>query len=161
MVALAGGGTLCVLGVREAVLLRDADLETARNRARQLGAARIGAGLALMARPRLLPGALRWDDGQLGASWLPRLVAVRELCLGIGTLASSRRDADPWPWLMTVAAVDGCEGVLLVGAMRRRVVDPAGAFGYVAADFGSAAAAVLRVTRTCTRGPAREPAGSR
>lgn len=105
--ALAGGG-LFVLGVREAILLRDADDATARARARQLGLTRAGAGLALLIRPRLLTGALRFEDSD-AARWLPRLLAVRELALGVGATAASSDKADPWPWLMTIAAVDGVE----------------------------------------------------
>ena len=116
-VAAAAGGSLLVMGLREAARLRDADIETARSRARQLGAARIGAGLVLLARPRFLAGALGWDDGGRGSAWLPRLVAVRELCLGVGAVASSRADADPWPWLMTIATVDGAEGAVLLAAL--------------------------------------------
>ena len=64
--------------------------------------ARISAGLVLLVRPRLLGGALGWNDGDRESTWLPRLVAVRELGLGIGAVSSWHRDADPWPWLMTM-----------------------------------------------------------
>lgn len=72
--------------------------------------ARIGAGLVVLSKPGLLAGALDWNDGGNGSVWLPRLVAVRELCLGVGAVNSSRGNADPWPWLMTIATVDGAEG---------------------------------------------------
>lgn len=147
-VAIAGGGTMFVLGVREAMVLRDADVATTRGRARALGITRIGAGLLLTVKPRLLTGALGWDDESSGATWLPRLVAVREMCLGAGAMdAASRRDADPWPWLMVISTVDGLEGLLLLAALARRAVDPAGGSGYAAADLGSASAVVLRAAR--------------
>jgi hypothetical protein len=108
--------------------LRDTDLATARSRARQLGTVRVGAGLALLARPRLLSGALGLSGREPASSWLPRLVAIREVALGTGALAASRPTADPWPWLMTIAAVDGAEAaVLALGSSGRRwtsLVDP-------------------------------------
>jgi len=55
--ALAGGG-LSAFGIREGLLLRDADLPTARRRAGQLGPTRIAAGVAILIRPQLLAGAL-------------------------------------------------------------------------------------------------------
>jgi hypothetical protein len=149
---------LFALGVREAIALRDADLAAARTRIRQLGIVRISAGLILMAKPGLLAGALGWDDGDRGATtWLPRLVALRELCLGVGAMNSSRRDADPWPWLMTIATVDGVEGLVLMAALIRRDVDPAGGCGYAAADFGSATAVVLRAAQVASRSPGPKP----
>jgi hypothetical protein len=90
LVAAAGGGSLLALGIREAVILSAADSETARARARQLGPTRIAAGVTLLARPRLLTGALGLDGGNESARWLPRLIAVREIALGVGTLAASR-----------------------------------------------------------------------
>jgi hypothetical protein len=146
VVATLAGGTLFALGIREGFILRDADVGRARNRARQLGPTRIAAGVALLLRPQLLAGALGLSTGQ-AAHWLPRLLAVREIALGIGAVASSRGDADPWPWLMTIAAVDGAEAAVLAAALRQRAVDPAGGWAFTAADLGSASAVVLRVAR--------------
>ena len=146
-VAAAAGGSLFVLGVREAALLRDADLDTACRRPRQLGAARISAGLVLLGRPSLLGGALGRDEGGRGSEWLPRLVAVRELCLGVGAVASSRADADPWPWLMTIATVDGAQGAVLLTALHGRAVDPDEGWAYAVADWAALTAVVTRVVR--------------
>lgn len=144
LAATGAGGTLLALGVREAVRLRDADLDTARSRARQLGAMRIGAGLLLVLRPQLLAGSLGLAGGGPASSWLPRLVAVREVALGAGAIAASRPNTDPWPWLMTIAAVDGAEAAVLTAGLKRGAVDPAGGWAFVAADVGSASAVPLR-----------------
>jgi hypothetical protein len=156
VLAALGGGSLLVLGVREGLLLRDADDATGRARARQLGTVRMGAAAALLLCPSLLTGALGLGDSHT-ARLLPRLLAVRELALGVGATAASRGNADPWPWLMTIGAVDGAEALILMSALRNRTVDPAGGWAFVASDLGSASTILFRVaprTRTpksCSR----------
>jgi hypothetical protein len=154
-IAAAAGAALFSLGVREAVRLGNADLELARSRARQLGATRIVAGLVLLIRPRLLTAALGLSDAGEAGWWLSRLLAVRELGVGTGAVAASRSTADPWPWLMTVSAIDGAEALVLLTALRRKVVDRPGGWAFVAADLGSAAALITRLAhlrRFTTRG---------
>jgi hypothetical protein len=124
-VAAAAGAVLFILGLREAVRLRDADLELARSRARQLGATRILAGVVLLVRPQLLTTALGLSGTGKAGWWLSRMLAVRELAVGTGTAAASRPAADPWPWLMTVSAIDGAEALVLIAALRRKAVDQA------------------------------------
>ena len=53
------------------------------------------------------PGCSRAEQPSGGGTLAPRLLAVLEIALGTGAVASLRADADPWPWLMTIAAVDG------------------------------------------------------
>jgi hypothetical protein len=68
-IAAAAGAVLFGLGLREAVRLRDADLESARGKARQLGATRVLAGIVIVARPQLLTAALGLSAaGQAGRS---------------------------------------------------------------------------------------------
>jgi hypothetical protein len=133
------------LGLREAMRLRDADLELARSRARQLGATRIVAGIVLVVRPQLLTAALGLSSAGEAGWWLSRMLAVREIAIGTGTVAASRPSADPWPWLMTVSAIDGAEALVLLIALRRKAVDKPGGWAFVAADAGSAAALVTRI----------------
>jgi hypothetical protein len=156
-VAAAAGAVLFSLGLREAVRLRDADLELARSRARQLGATRIVAGIVLVVRLQLLTAALGLSAAGEGAWWLSRMLAVREIAVGTGTVAASRSSADPWPWLMTVAAIDGAEALVLLIALRGKPVDRPGGWAFVAADAGSAAALITRIghlRRLTTRGTA-------
>lgn len=148
--AVVVGGGLLILGVREGLLLSHADDDTARARARQLGLTRVGAGLAILTRPQLLAGALGLGNSD-AARWLPRLLAVREVALGVGATAASRDKADPWPWLMTIAAVDGAEAAVLARALRSHGIDPAGGSAFLAADLGSASAVALRVARLAGR----------
>jgi hypothetical protein len=156
-VAAAAGAVLFSLGLREAVRLRDADLELARGRARQLGATRIVAGLVLLVRPQLLTTALGLSAACEAGWWLSRMLAVRELAVGTGTVAASRPGADPWPWLMTVSAIDGAEALVLYIALSRKAVDQPGGWALVAADVGSATALITRIAhlrRSRSRGAA-------
>jgi hypothetical protein len=144
-VAAAAGAALCSLGIREAVRLADADLELARGRARQLGATRVLAGVVLLVRPQLLTAALGLSGAGKAGWWLLRMLAVREIALGTGTVAASRPNADPWPWLMTVSAIDGAEALVLLVALRSKAVDGPGGWAFAAADAGSAAALITRI----------------
>jgi hypothetical protein len=143
--AAGAGAVLFSLGLREAVRLRDADLDLARNRARQLGATRILVGVVLLVRPQLLTAALGLSGTGKAGWWLARMLAVREIAVGTGTVAASRPAADPWPWLMTVSAIDGAEGLVLFAAVRRKAVDRLGGRAFIAADAGSAAALFTRI----------------
>ena len=144
-IAAAAGAVLFGLGLREAVRLRDADLESARGRARQLGATRDLAGIVLLVRPQLLTAALGLSAAGRAGRWLSRMLAVREIAVGTGTVAASRPGADPWPWLMTVSAIDGAEALVLFTALRRKALDQPGGWAFVAADAGSAAAFITRI----------------
>jgi hypothetical protein len=159
VVAGAAGAALFSLGLREAVRLRDADLELARSRARQLGATRIAAGTVLLLRPQLLTAALGLSGAGRAGGWLSRMLAVREIAVGIGTVQQHSRDADPWPWLMTVSAIDGAEALVLLTALRRNAIDRPGGWAFVAADAGSAAALVTRIVHI-RRMDRRSAAGS-
>jgi hypothetical protein len=144
-VATAAGAALFSLGLREAVRLRDADLESARSTARQLGATRIVAGVVLLVRPQLLTAALGLSTAGKVGWWLARMLAVREIAIGTGTVGASRSGADPWPWLMTVSAIDGAEALVLLAALRNWAIDRPGGWAFVAADVGSAAALITRI----------------
>jgi hypothetical protein len=141
-IAAAAGAVLFGLGLREAVRLRDADLESARGRARQLGATRVLAGIVILVRPQLLTAALGLSAAGQAGRWLSRMLAVREIAVGTGTVAASRPGADPWPWLMTVSAIDGAEALVLFSALRQRALNQPGGWAFVAADAGSAAALI-------------------
>jgi hypothetical protein len=75
-IAAAAGAVLFGLGLREAVRLRDADLESARGRARQLGATRVLAGIVILVRPQLLTAALDLSAAGEAGRWLSRMLAV-------------------------------------------------------------------------------------
>jgi hypothetical protein len=72
--------------------------------------------------------------------------AHRELStMGRCTVAASCPATDPWPWLMTVSAIDGAEALVLLIALGRNVIDQAGGWAFVAAKAGSATALATRI----------------
>jgi hypothetical protein len=74
------------------------------------------AGVVLLVRPQLLTAALGLSGGGKAGWWLSRMITVREIAVGTGTVAASRPNADPWPWLMTVSAIDGAEALVLLAS---------------------------------------------
>ena len=80
----------------------------------ELGATRILAGVVLRSARSCLPqqSAFRYRQCWLVARAHARRPRNRG---GDRPVAASRPAADPWPWLMTVSAIDGAEGL---GAVR-------------------------------------------
>lgn len=157
LVATAAGGALGLAGVAEALRLARGDMETARRRATATGPTRVLAGSLLVAQPRLLPRAV--GAGVEAADWLVRMVALREIVLGIGLAPGARRQGDPRPGLLSAAAIDGAECIVVLGAIARRHLPAVPALGFAAADLGGAlvAAGVLAQQR---RERARRPEGA-
>jgi hypothetical protein len=73
------------------------------------------------------------------------MLAVREIVLGFGLAAAANRQRDPRPWLLSAAAIDGAESVVVLVAIARRQLPSVPALGFAAADCGGAlvAAGVL------------------
>jgi hypothetical protein len=149
LLGCVAGGALGLAGIAEALRLANGDDATLLRSARTTGPVRAAAGSLLLARPRLLPLAVGAGPGAEGPDWLVRMVAVRELVLGMGLLSAARRRRDPRPWLLSTAAVDGSECLVVLHAVNRRQLPVVPALGFAAADFGGAlvAAGVLAQLR--------------
>ena len=154
MLGTVAGAALGVAGIVEALRLAGGDTATLRQRARTGGPVRAGAGTLMLLRPRLLLAA----TGSTSDEWVPelliRMVAVREIVLGIGLWSVSRRQEDPHPWLLASAATDGAECVVVLDAVARRRLPPIPALGFAAADLGGGlvAAGILAQRRAQPRG---------
>jgi hypothetical protein len=70
------------------------------------------------------------------------MVAVREIVLGIGVASAARQSRDPRPWLLSSAATDGAECLVVLYALARRELPGIPALGFAAADLGGAMVAV-------------------
>lgn len=125
---------------RPAVLLRTARPATRRTAAaRRLGAAatparlavgRTGAGVVMVARPRLLPQALGVDSATATrTAWVVQMVGAREIALGLGTLTALRAPDGraARTWVAAGVLSDGLD-VLAIGAavLRGRLSRPVG-----------------------------------
>jgi hypothetical protein len=160
-VGTAAGVVLGLAGIGEARRLAAGDDRTFLRSARTTGPVRALTGALLLARPHLLVTALGADSESRAPRWLVRMVAVREVALGIGLSAAANRHDDPRPWLLASAAIDGAESVVVLDAIARGQLDRIPAVGFAAADVGGAlvAAGVLaqqhrRTRRADDSGPA-------
>ena len=105
-----------------------------------LGAARLGIGGFVLARPESLARMLGVDSVTARrTAWLARMVAGRELALGAGSVLAAGRPQGRRPWLIGQLMADAGDAVALVLAARARVVHPV----LAAAVAASAAAAVV------------------
>jgi hypothetical protein len=149
LVGSAAGGALGLAGIAEARRLANGDQATLLRSARNTGPTRVLAGLLLVVQPRLLPLAVGAGSSARTPDWLIRMVAVREIVLGIGLAAAASHQRDLRPALLSAAAIDGAEGVVLLAAIARRQLPTIPALGFAAADCGGAlvAAGVLAQRR--------------
>jgi len=92
---------------------------------------RVAAGVALLARPEMLARGMRIDSGTAHRTgWMARMLGVRDLALGAGTLYALTRGGQPRPWLVLSAAADAVDAATLAGALRRgQVAVPPAALG--------------------------------
>ena len=87
-------------------------------------------------------------DGESSAvRWLPRLLAVRELALGVAAFSASRRTGNPLPWLCTLAAIDAAEAIVVIAAIVDGAVPAERGWPFIASDLGSALAGVGAVAQ--------------
>jgi hypothetical protein len=158
LLGCAAGGALGLAGIAEALRLANGDEATLLRSARTTGPVRAAAGSLLLARPRLLPLAVGAGPDARMPDWLIRMVAVREIVLGIGLLSTARRARDPRPWLLSTAATDGSECLVVLHAVTRRQLPAVPALGFAAADLGGAlvAAGVLAQRRRDRAAPERD-----
>jgi hypothetical protein len=71
----------------------------------------------MLARPRVLATMVGLDGESSAVRWLPRLLAVRELALGVAAFSASRRTGNPLPWLCTLAVIDAAEAIVVIAAI--------------------------------------------
>jgi hypothetical protein len=148
VLAPAAGAALFALGLGEARRLATGSDADARRAAMSMGPTRAVAGAMLLARPRSLTRLLGGSEATAtGPPWLVRMVAVREIVLGMSTLACGHARQDVRPWLLAISLVDAGEALVLVAAVRRKAVATVGGLAFAAADAGSAATGLGLVVR--------------
>lgn len=118
-----------------------------------LGAARLGFGGVMLARPATLPRVLGVDSATAErASWPLRMVGAREAALGLGCLAAVRTAGEQCRWLLAAAIADAGDAAAVAGALRGRHVATLPALAIIA--FAAAGAATeIAAARTVTRRP--------
>jgi hypothetical protein len=90
--------------------------------ARAVAWARVGLGLAFLLAPRaLLRRAVRADDPTDTAVAALRMVAGRDLAVGVGTLLAAGGDGSALRrWVQVSAAIDGIDSLALLPARSLR-----------------------------------------
>jgi hypothetical protein len=82
----------------------------------------------MFARPEALPNVLGGDASTaLRAPWLVRMIAVREMVLGVTTLTVSQTGEDVRSLLMALSLVDGAKALVLHGPLLAPTDRPASA----------------------------------
>ena len=133
--------------------------DTGRVAAAGLGWLRTAIGLAMLAAPSLLPrllGADRTTARRL--DYLTRMVGIREVALGAGTLRAVQVHDDPRPWVAAQAASDAGDGLSVGLALgHARVNRLAGGMIVVFALVGVAADLVTHRLVAQARDAGRRP----
>ena len=115
----------------------------------RLAAGRTGAGVVMLARPRLMPQTLGMDSASAArGSWVVQMLGAREIALGLGTLASLRSDdrRATRTWLTAGVLCDGLDAVVVGAAvLSGRLSKPVG--GAVVLTALAAAAGGLQTLR--------------
>ncbi|MFL6136796.1 MAG: hypothetical protein ACJ74O_03235 [Frankiaceae bacterium] len=111
-----------------------------------LGALRGSLGVIMLVAPGLLPrllGADRRTAARL--SYLTRMVGIREVALGAGTVQAVRRGTDVGSWLVAQALCDAGDGLTVLGALcAGRVNRLTGGLIVASAVAGAAGDVVIR-----------------
>jgi hypothetical protein len=101
--------------------------------------ARTAVGVALLARPQVLPRGLGVDRVTARRmAWVVRLFAARDAALGLGTVYTTLTGRPVRPWLLAQAAVDVVDGAVLAVAVRTRQVSLPRGLAVVAVAAGGA-----------------------
>ena len=106
-----------------------------------LGAIRTGIGVVMVAQPSLLPRILGADRVTAErVSWLTRMVGIREIAIGSGTVAAPGRG-----WILAGIASDIGDGLSVASAVRARHVNRVTGAGTVLAAAVGIAMGVAEV----------------
>lgn len=120
--------------------------------ATRLGAGRAAIAALILAAPTVSVRLLGTDTATARrASWLTRMMGVRDGAIGAGALAAGRSSASgAVPWLLAGAAADAVDAVVLAGALRQRRIK--GVLPRAVVGLAAATAAVGAVTAVRLRG---------
>ena len=103
---------------------------------------RVGAGASMVVRPTALPRLMGADSATATrTAWAVQMLGIRDLALGVGTLAAlrgqDRRAARTW--LTMGVLCDAVDALAIGGALVRGRVSKAGAVGAIAVALGAVA----------------------
>ncbi|HEX8003010.1 MAG TPA: hypothetical protein VF519_09990 [Mycobacteriales bacterium] len=126
-------------------------MDLRRNGLPMLSAGRAAVGVAMLARPTMLPKSVGVDSTTAARlTWLTRMFGARELALGAGTLLALRRGRDVEEWALAQLLSDAVDAAAFAGAVAhgdvRRV--QGGAVALMAVAGVATGVGALRELRT-------------
>lgn len=102
------------------------------------------AGPVLLTRPDLLPRLLGVDSVTARrTAWITRLLAGRELAIGLGTLHAVLTRRPIRPWLYTQALCDATDAIALLAATRTGQISTPRALAVIAFAAAGASSEIL------------------
>ncbi len=94
----------------------------------RLAVGRTGAGVVMLARPRLVPQTMGVDSASAAKTgWVMQMLGAREVALGLGTLAAlrSRDSRAARTWVQVGVLCDGIDALAIGTAIARGRVSKA------------------------------------
>ncbi|SDJ22350.1 hypothetical protein SAMN05444157_2345 [Frankineae bacterium MT45] len=96
-----------------------------RHAALGIGVGRTALGTTFLVHPVFSTRVIGLDTGTATrVSWLARMAAVRDVSIGIGTLATALGHRGRAPWLVAGAVSDLVDGAVIANAAQERRLDP-------------------------------------
>ncbi|SOD73907.1 hypothetical protein SAMN05892883_3100 [Jatrophihabitans sp. GAS493] len=112
-----------------------------RHAALGIGLGRTALGTTFLLHPVYSTRVIGLDIGTATrVTWLARMAAVRDVSIGVGTLATALGHRGRGPWLLAGAVSDLVDGAVIATAAQQRRLDPVR--GTVGAGLAVGAAAV-------------------
>jgi hypothetical protein len=109
-----------------------------------IGTGRIGLGLGFLVRPEFSTKILGLDSATAARmTWMARMMAARDVAIGVGTVYGVATDRDGDVWLVAGAACDAVDALAIAGAVHAKRLPAARAGAMVLMAAAAAAAAVV------------------
>jgi hypothetical protein len=123
-------------------------LQTARLPGLMIGLGRVGLGLGFLAMPETSTKVLGLDAATAARmTWMARMMAARDVALGVGTVLGVAYDRDGDVWLLAGAACDAADALAIAGAIRAKRLPALRAGAMVVLAGGAAAAGAVVALR--------------
>jgi len=131
-------------------------VQTTTSRALQIATAermsmgRVGVGLALLLRPRLVPGLLGVDSAtSTRISWVLQMLGAREVALGVGSVVAGRSGdrRSARTWLVAGLCCDAVDALVVASAVGRGRLRGAPGAAVVAVAAGAVAVQAAELGR--------------
>jgi hypothetical protein len=133
------------------IAVRRARVPDPQSMALQIAAGRAVIGAVILADPVRAARMLGADTATAQrASWLTRMLGVRDSAIGVGGVAAVRQGSGAASWILAGAVADALDAVVLAGALKNgrvKGLGPAATVPFAAGAAVLGAATALRLRR--------------